>query len=1070
MKAAHLNEWQQSQVRPELITANVSSLEGQAVLERLVGDKLAGFGGWSQQYVTEAVRHVLSRYDQSVNGGWWVSGLDPLNHWAPLDWGQFKADTPDLDHKGKAKKYSSPEGQKPRALFLRVSWRVGLNIAKRHGYGLAYRQRMRTALAAAFQSPNNRYQTQPSGFITRLLSAVKAIDDGFWAWWCSIPEAPVLITEGAKKAGCALSAGYAAIALVGVNAGYRVKDALGHPCPPELVEDIKVIATPGRPVYLAFDQDTKATARRRVTGALMRFSGLLAATGYVVQIVEWSAAQGKGLDDLVAHHGAAALHQAIDQALTLDEWRLKVALDNTLGTLLPSVQVNTRDLATLNTASLPDTGIIALRSAKGTGKTNLMADLVADGDATLALGHRIVLMRNLCRRLGVNYRGDLDRLKGEFIDGDGYTLRIGGCVDGTLLAIDPEKFRGCDLILDEFVQLMRHLLTSSTCNKEGARPVLLARFTQLVQAAKRVIVADADLDKPCLDYLARLRGEGSPLWLLVNEAKVDPWPVTFIEAPDASAITARLMADVAAGQQVFIATDSKAGSQRLDRLLNDLEAARLKVLLLNSDTSGGELEKAVIMDPNTTITDYPVVIATPSMGTGVSIEVEHFDQVYGLFWGASSTDADISQALARVRPPVPRVVWCAKHGRNFSKVGRETNPLRLKKLLQDKANATAQMTAASLGALVGNITDYDWLNPHVHLWATMEAQRNRSMLSLRSALKVRLIHEGHHLTIERLDSHQEAKQQIAEARLQIKTAEARATAGAANLTATQAKALEAADHLNPDERLALQKWHLAEFYALPLDEVTADLVLLDNHGRYRGQLLELEAFLYPETASAAVVRSVERQAQHHLGLCPWDVSTAELRRQVRVRLGLDHWLNNPEEWLSDDDALTRFAAQALTLAPQVKAALNIALKSEMSPQQILGQLLDQMGLTTTSRQVRQGQQRRTRAYQIDLDAKAQALAILARRAERRHASKNRDSPSDTPPGIHEHSLEGCDKTSLPEKDNPWLGQPVRWGNSLGTWVVLDTEGGLATIQLQSPIVSTVRTVPLADLIALDLAG
>ncbi|MBD2429408.1 plasmid replication protein, CyRepA1 family, partial [Phormidium sp. FACHB-1136] len=500
------------------------------------------------------------------------------------------------------------------------------------------------------------------------------------------------------------------------------------------------------------------------------------------------------------------------------------------------------------------------------------------------------------------------------------------------------------------------------------------------------------------------------------------------------------------------------------------EAARLNVLLLNSDTSSGELEKAVIMDPNTTITDYPIVIATPSMGTGVSIEVNHFDQVYGLFWGASSTDADMSQALARVRQPIPRIVWCAKYGRNFSKVGRDTNPLRLKKLLQDKANANAQMTAASLGALIGNITDYDWLNPHVHLWATLEAQRNRSMLSLRSALKVRLIHEGHPLTIERLDTHQEAKQQMAEARLQIKAAEARATASAVNLTAPQVKALEMAEHLDPDERLALDKWHLAEFYAIPLDAVTTDLVLLDNHGRYRGQLLELEAFLYPDTASAAVVRSVERQAQHHLGLCPWDISTAELRRQVRVHLGLDRWVNNPDEWLSDDDALAQFATQALALAPQVKAALNVSIKPEMRPQQILGQLLDQMGLTTLSRQLRQGNQQRTRSYQIDPDAKAQALAILARRAERRNASDHRASPPDTPPVINDQSFRGCDTRHPPKTDDLWVGQQVRWGSSLGYWVVLATEDESATIQLQNPIVQTVRTVPLADLIALELAG
>jgi hypothetical protein len=1042
----HYQEWRASCVKPELIAANVSSIEGDEVLERLVGDKLAGFGGWAQQYVTGAVSNALRRYQNSVNGGWGVGGLDPLNGWAPMDWIQFKADTPDLDRKGKPKKYISPEGQKPRALFLKVSWRVGLKIAKRHGYADEYRQRMRSAL----------------GDTRRLLSAVKDTDNGFWAWWLSHPQAPVVITEGAKKAGCGLSYGCPAIAVVGVNAGYRVKDALGNSIPPELVEDILAIVGPGRPVLLAFDRDTKARAQRRVIGALLRFGGLLRSAGCIVRVVEWSADQGKGLDDLVAHYGAAALHHAIDQALTLDEWRLKLALDNPLGNLIPSMRVNTRKLEDLDTEAIPTEGIAAFKSAKGTGKTNLMAELV-DSGLELALGHRIALMRNLCQRLGINYRGDLDRLNGEYVDADGYTLRVGGVVDGTLLAVDPSKFAGCNLILDEFVQVMRHLLTSSTCNKDGARPVLLDRFAQLVKSARRIIVADADLAKPYLDYLAALRGDNAPIWLLVNDARVEPCPITFIESPDASAITARVLADVAAGERPLIVTDSKAGSKRLDWLISEIETTGMgRCLLLNSDTSGGEDERLVITDPNKTITAYQVVIATPSMATGVSIEVPHFDKVYGIFWGASSTDADMSQALARVRQPIPRVVWCAKYGRNFSKVGRDTNPLRLKKLLQDKANATAQMTAASLGALASNITDYDWLNPHVDLWSRIEADRNRSMLSLRSALKVRLIHEGHHLTVERLDSDQAAKQQMAAVRLQIKESEARATAGAANLTATQAKALETAEHLDNDERLALRKWHLADFHAIPLDQVTAEMVLLDNDGRYRGQLLELEAFLHPETASAAVVRSVERQAQHHRGICPWDISTSELRRQVRVRLGLDQWLHKSDEWMTDDDALTQFDAHVRAMAPQVKAALNVTIKPDMSPQQILGQLLDQMGLATVSRQVRDGKQR-TRVYKIDQDAKATALAILARRAERRKANENQHSEPVAPPPITEQSLRGCDTPEPPKKLDPWVGRLVRWGASIGYWLVLATEGESATIQLQNPIVQTVRSVPLGEL-------
>ena len=44
---------------------------------------------------------------------------------------------------------------------------------------------------------------------------------GFWAWVIANPKIPVLITEGAKKAGAIMSAGYVAIALPGVFNGYR---------------------------------------------------------------------------------------------------------------------------------------------------------------------------------------------------------------------------------------------------------------------------------------------------------------------------------------------------------------------------------------------------------------------------------------------------------------------------------------------------------------------------------------------------------------------------------------------------------------------------------------------------------------------------------------------------------------------------------------------------------------------------------------------------------------------------------------------------------------------------------
>jgi hypothetical protein len=63
----------------------------------------------------------------------------------------------------------------------------------------------------------------------------------------------------------------------------------------------------------------------------------------------------------------------------------------------------------------------------------------------LSLTHRIALGRNLCARTGLTYRGDLDKVNGQYINAAGYTLRIGSCVDG-LLSLDPQHFVGCDLV------------------------------------------------------------------------------------------------------------------------------------------------------------------------------------------------------------------------------------------------------------------------------------------------------------------------------------------------------------------------------------------------------------------------------------------------------------------------------------------------------------------------------------------------------------------------------------------------------------------------------------------------
>ena len=955
--APYIEEWRDSCVSDAIISANVRYVEGDEALDLLTQQAIESMGGWAAQYATGKVVNLRKRYEHVEAGGWWVSGLDPLNDWAPMEWGQFKPLAPRLSYKNSDKtiKYETLPGVEARAIFLdgATDWRqIQADIA-----------------------------------------------------------APRIWGEGAKKAGAALTAGYAAIALPGVYSGYRSKDALGNPIAPYLIPEAVAMAQPGSVHYLAFDQDDKPETRRKVAIALSRFGLLLKAEGCEVRVVQWSAAKGKGIDDLIAAEGAEAFHQAVNSALTLEEWQLWQALDNKL-TIKAAIQLKTHDLTVLSPESVPDTGIIAIASPKATGKTNLIGGLIAGKDKALLAGHRISLMRNLSERCGVNYRGDLDKQGGRFMAGDAYTLRVGTCVD-SLLAIDPGSFAGCDLVLDEVVQVLRHLLTSSTCNKDGKRPVLLGRFAELLQAARRVILADADLDNKAINYIQQLRGDAARPFLIRNDYKAPGYAVRFIESADASAITGELLRDLQAGKRVFIVTDSKGASKRLDRVIGVLKRD-IPRLLINSETSGGAVERGFMENPDRHLTTISLqaVIASPSAGTGISIEGNHSDKVYGIFYGGSITDADMSQALMRVRPNIPRVVWCAKHGNAFSKVGRDSSALKLRNMLKQKTDANTHLIRFSLTEMTREgISGYDWANdPHVGYWAEIEAERNRSMWNLRTALKVRLMHEGHQLEVVELEKDGQVRDLLRAAREELKAGHAIAVEAAANLTPAEAKALADIDGLDEAQRLALEKWNLAEFYCIPVDQVEGDLVLWDNEGRRRGQLLNLESFLHPDTAIAADVRSLDKQMKWGKGVTPWDLNNASLKRMVRDELRLDEYLEPGKSW--DSASLQGLKETALKFSAQIKAALNFSVKDDMPAAQILNQLLEQMGIECKGKQQRT-EGVRLRTYKVD-DANWQVCNEVVDRRKARRERLDAENEPVTPPLSIVNQLGGCDTLKAPE--------------------------------------------------------
>lgn len=189
--------------------------------------------------------------------GWGVSGVDPTTGDTWDDGFQFKPDTPPVDDKGRPRKYIGATDTPTTPLFLDTG------------------------------------------------------DHKFWPGVLNTPTTPILITEGAKKAGAALTAGFACISIPGVSTGQKRE---------RLKPELEGFACLGRNVYLAFDRDI--VEKPAVAKALETLGRLLSAKGCVVHLLEWGN-ETKGLDDWLVTQDdpTAAIQAAIDKARTLREWQ-----------------------------------------------------------------------------------------------------------------------------------------------------------------------------------------------------------------------------------------------------------------------------------------------------------------------------------------------------------------------------------------------------------------------------------------------------------------------------------------------------------------------------------------------------------------------------------------------------------------------------------------------------------------------------------------------------------------------------------------------------------------------------
>jgi hypothetical protein len=922
---AHWGEWMASGVDPALVMANVLSLEGEAVYDYLFYSPRL-----TRTNTGRLTAGYLREYSCLEVGGWWCSGLDPFNNWHPMLWGQFKADIPrrrvassseasisapsTASAKSKVVKYEPPPKEATRAFFLAVPDVIAARIYQRAGVVPSEGDRIR----------------------------------GFWhcVWQYNLP---IVITEGAKKAGALLTAGYAAIALPGISSGYRTpKDSDGNvEGDRHLIPDLRHFATPGRSVYFCFDHDQKPTTQAAVRLNIGITGRLFVDAGCTVLVIQLPGPE-KGADDFLVHHGVLAFHELYHHALPLATWQTLQLFQLSYA---PTRQIHQRYLGSID---LPSTGFVCIKSPKGTGKTALLEPVIhqatTTGRKTLVISHRVQLGHVTCDRCGIDYISDVRS------SGTQGTLGFGLCIDSlhpqSQARFNPQDWKGAIVVLDECEQVLWHVLNSSTCKSQ--RVAILKTLKTLLQTVIStgglIIAQDADLSDFSVDFLRDYGAIAQSPWVLVNtwQSTTDTQTV-FYNTPDPGLLWLDLEKAIAQGP-IYLCTDaqkasSKWGTTNIEYRLHQ-QFPELSILRIDSETVADPSHAAYgcIERLNTLLPHYDVVIASPSIGSGVSIDVvDHFKAVFGIFQG-TIPDNEARQALARVRQPIPRYVWARPFG--VGKVGNGS--------LDYRAIAQSKHHQQKTNLLLLNEVDFDIDRAYdpvtFRTWAKFAARVNASLSQFRQTLLAGLTFEGHQISLVQPDSEQadivaQINQQQTEIRNQNRLAEAIAIAQAESISDALYQQLCTKRNKTRQEIYQTEKYSLEQRYGIP---ATPDLHLRDRNGWYRK--IRLHYYLIHD---AAVVHQHDRQHwRSHLqrgdgSFCPQDIHTYSEQVAALKLLDVLQFLDSDREFRGTDLAVQQCADLALQWRRELKTLFHISISDAMSPIQIVQVLLSTLDLKLT---------------------------------------------------------------------------------------------------------------------------
>jgi hypothetical protein len=797
---------------------------------------------------------------------------------------------------------------------------------------------------------------------------------GFWDW-VRDNNIPVELAEGVKKAGCLLLLGYAAISLNGIWMGRRViyRESDGKRIGERLHQDLLEFDTPGREITFTFDyregnyfQSVEFKAAR-ATAELLQNA--------IAKIAQLPGPQ-KGIDDFaVAGSDVDAVMLA---TRSIDEIQKQFFLwlgkENKKKAWALTHQIAWNCNQRYLDIPYPNSGLICIKSPKGTGKTYALKQLVAKAQAenrkVLVVTHRIVLGRAICSVVEILWIEEMNSDGDRKIEGNalGYGLCIDSLHPTSQALFDPNAFEGALVIFDEAEQVLWHVLNSSTCreNRQAILKSLKTLIQTVLNSGGQIVFQDADLSDISIDFVREFAETDIDPWIAVNHwQSSEPWEIKFYDTQyvkggtkdDPSGLLKDSVDHVTNGGKVWVSLDSqKAKSKYGTKTLEKYYRSRCpgkKILRIDAESVADPEHPAYQCAEkiNELVALYDIVICSPSLATGVSVNLRgHFTAVFGIFQGAIS-DNEVRQSLARVREPVNRFVWCRQIA--VSKVGNgESN-------YKEVAKSTEKEVRYNLHLLKDFDFDLDKAyNPTVlKYWAKFAARINSSIWDFRETVRFGLVAEGHILQ-DCGDDDRDSAREIKTLRIVGQVEEAISVSNAPEIDKDGFEKLEQQRSKTDAERHQEEKYRLREIYKT---EITPELWQLHQDRWYEKIRLDYllshdEDFIWMRDR-----KNIDSQIKSGNGqLCLQDIRQVTGKVTVHRLLNISQFCDPTKEWSNKSPEVLEFVGKIMKIAVDVKTLTGITVspkKAADNPIGIVQSFLAQLGLKLTGKQRRVGEER-----------------------------------------------------------------------------------------------------------------